>query len=250
MARITIIPDTRFRTSPNDANLSNVIGSNDQGPLTLEGAVRDGDWWRVPVELHIRADRAAEVSSDQRIVPWYSQLGIGRKNACGPACDAMLLEWITGRRQDVAQLSRESDPTQDGTTSDDLVRLAARHGARLRTLGLKNAAPVPILPAICLVKYIFDRDRTYYDPFYGWHWLVLLAYDNDEVVCHDPLFPSVGGMRGAFVRYKMSEWVEAFAPYEGVRYAVVPDASKPGMFKSLFAKPDPVSPRSDKVEVY
>jgi hypothetical protein len=234
MTKVTIIPKTRIRLSPTDPDLSNVLASTEQLPVPVE-AEREGDWYKIVT--YVMADRVSE----SRPMPWYSQLGVGRRNACGPACVAMMLDLLTGRRQDVAALSRASDPPQDGTTSTDLERLAAANGARLHTIAGRAFQPITVLPAIVLVKYLFDRADTYWDDFYGLHWLILLAYDNDKVVCHDPLFPSANAA-GAFVRYRMSEWLNA-SNISGTTYSLAAGDDKRSRVSRFLSWPA-ISPRS------
>jgi hypothetical protein len=139
-----------------------------------------------------------------------------------------------------AALSIASDAGQDGTTSRDLILLSARNKVATRVLSLPaNNAPVPHLPATCLVVYgAFSRTDVYYDPFTGLHWLELLAYkpartnpvtgkrERAKVIVNDPLFPR--GWRdgvnpqigGAYREYDLAEFEAAHRAINGYRWAI------------------------------
>jgi hypothetical protein len=170
-------------------------------------------------------------------LPGGSQLGPGaqlHRNDCGPACVRMALDFLgLAPGVTIDTLAAQADPPDDGTTAENLVDLAAAHGATATPLYLPPAA-LPDPPAILLVRYCGFRRDTVQDKNY-WdasaadasfrHWLWWLGNDVIDgqlmTVWNDPLF-SVGG--GKNVLHTPDEFNSAFVPYGSVRIALAFDA--------------------------
>ena len=129
-------------------------------------------------------------------VPWISQLDPNSTapNDCGQAVVLMLLRFYgkVGNNVTVDDLSRIKPGK---TTGADLRNLAARFGLSLvidTTFGSVESLYAPVSrgrPVIVLVNYIdlhFPPHLS--NPDQGWHWLVIVGYDGDTLIVHDPLW--------------------------------------------------------------
>jgi hypothetical protein len=155
---------------------------------------------------------------------------LDHRNDCGPACVRMALDFL-GLAPDVTidQLAAAADSDDDGTTADDLVSLAASHGAVAMT-HILPASALPPAPAILLVRYSgFRRESVenvrYWDAsannatFRHWMWWL----GNETIdgramsVWNDPLYAAGSGKN---VLHTPEELDAAFAPYGSARIAV------------------------------
>lgn len=130
-----------------------------------------------------------------------------RRNDCGPACVAMVLDAF-GKHVEINQLS-QIDISDDGTTATELISLLARNGV---IHPRRVAAFTP--PAICLVRYSgFARASVQDKRYTGWHWVVLLDIDPQKVIVHDPDWWGSRRDEGASHVFSRAEWDAAFIPY-------------------------------------
>ena len=159
-------------------------------------------------------------------LPYYSQLMMGagaHRNDCGPACVRMALDFLgLAPGVSIDQMAIDIDSDDDGTTPNDLVRLAASYGAsaNVQTLAL---GVMPTTPAILLVRYPgFKREsvenKGYWDAATVtpkmWHWLWWLGnrvIDGQVMsVWNDPLYVAGSGKN---VLHTIDELRAAFLPY-------------------------------------
>lgn len=186
-----------------------------------------------------RRRRAPAAKARALDLPFASQEGAGARqfrNDCGPACVRMALDFLgLAAGVSIDDLQREADSADDGTTPEDLVALASKHGAAAIPLTLA-VNQLPDAPAILLVRYSgFSRDNVENKRFWDVsaerpevrHWMWWLG--NVDVdgrtmsVWNDPLF-AVGS--GKNVLHTLEEFDAAFAPYFGRRIAVAfPDVT-------------------------
>jgi hypothetical protein len=113
------------------------------------------------------------------------------KSDCGPACVAMVLEWI-GLHIDIDLLSHEAGLSKDRhyTIPADLIRAASMHRLtlvhrkqmELRDLEAEIRAGTPV---IVLVNYAI-LDPVTQDTFRGGHWLVVSGFDEVRIYLSDP----------------------------------------------------------------
>lgn len=253
MAKRIVKPQTNIRSSKDITASANVIATSADAPLMLEIPDAVDGWHEVTFKGYVRADRVvpAPVDSDATNLPYYSQRGIGRNNACGLASVASMIEKATRTKVDVAKLSKQFDVRQDGTTSDDLIRAALSYGVQLESFADKDQIP-DRLPAIVLHYYRWNPKDTQYrfpdgSSFTGLHWAVLLAYDNDEIVMHDPLWLGNGG---AFKRYPIKDWLSnCYKPVNGsywwLSYAI--PGPRAALRRAVAPFKNKISPRNDKL---
>ena len=169
-------------------------------------------------------------------LPSGSQVGPGaqlRRNDCGPACVRMALDFLgLAPGVTIDALAAQADPSDDGTTAEDLVALAAAHGATATPLYLPPGA-LPDAPAILLVRYCGFRrdiveDKNYWDASAAdatfRHWLWWLGNDVIDgqlmTVWNDPLYSAGSGKN---VLHTPDEFNSAFVPYGSVRIALTFD---------------------------
>jgi Peptidase C39 family len=166
-------------------------------------------------------------------LPGASQVGAGadlRRNDCGPACVRMAFDFLgAARGVTIDQLAAQIDVADDGTTPDELVRLAKSYGVDAFTQALPPTQ-LPEAPAILLIRYNgFPRDAVQDKRFWDlsaanpnvWHWAWWLGNTtiNGKAVSvwNDPLFT---GQNGKALTLPADALERAFAPYFGTRVAV------------------------------
>ncbi len=146
-------------------------------------------------------------------VPHYSQENTGAfwaANDCGPACVRMVLGWDYLRRG-------QADPT---SITVDTVTKASGIGPRgystpatLERVGRKYALNFTIVsktatmerikqeisagrPVICLVAY--GKISSNQSNFKGGHYITVVGYDSQHMICHDPLWWGARINEGAY----------------------------------------------------
>lgn len=116
---------------------------------------------------------------------------------CGPASVASVLlddGWQSDPWELVLQLDQEVDPAKDGTTCDDLIRLADAHGVDGRNWYSWDDAIASMnmgAAVLCLLdnRYLLPRSYPNGESWNAMHWVRALVYsDRDDMVyLYDPL---------------------------------------------------------------
>ena len=159
----------------------------------------------------------------QLVAPWVSQLGPGAEYApgdCGPAIVAMWLRFL-GHQVTVDEVSRQSGLDQGFryTMPAHLIKAARHWGLALYwRKGLTVADLVNELdagrPCIVLVNYPSLPTR-YSSTYRDGHWLLVVGYDEEGLIYHDPYFPSDPYSRnedemGAFLKISLADFTRAW----------------------------------------
>ncbi len=151
--------------------------------------------------------------------------GSSKRNDCGPACVAMVLD---GFQQHVTinDISAQIMPGQDvGTDAGDLVKALRDRGVNAQAWAGLTYPPAPYM---ALVNYAgFDRANVQDVNFRGWHWLIVLSMSDLTVVCHDPDYSGARRNEGDRKRYSRAEFDAAFIKYGQTKIAVVWEDAKP-----------------------
>jgi Peptidase C39 family len=104
---------------------------------------------------------------------------------CGPACVAMLVQFSTGQRVPIDQLSQECgmSDAHKYTLSNDMISGAAAHDVKLSCL-IVTSIDIASMPCIALVHYgtLPRLDMKYTRG----HWVVVVSVTGGEVTYHDP----------------------------------------------------------------
>ncbi len=145
---------------------------------------------------------------DNRLtVPWIGQnttltTDDYSNSDCGPACVAMWLNFV-GRVVTVDQVSQATGLPRDYrfTLPATLIKAAGFYGLTLeRVIGFTiDALKYEIdkrVPCIVLVHYGSLPKRSS-QTFTGGHWLIIVGYDEQGFIYHDPYWPDSSG--GAFL---------------------------------------------------
>ena len=145
--------------------------------------------------------------------------GSSRRNDCGPACCAMVLDGL-GQHVAINDISAQIMPGQDvGTDAGDLVKALRDRGVNAQAWAGLTYPPAPY---IALVNYAgFDRANVQDVNFRGWHWLIVLSMNDLTVVCHDPDYSGARRNEGDHKRYRRAEFDAAFIKYGQAKIAVV-----------------------------
>lgn len=235
--------NARIRSTPDLADAENIL-STIQPSTVIEHATlsEDGQWYEIS-NLYVHAStvnvlvadnsdpsspsNGTSLNRDPIKVPYRSQWDADANNRtadCGQTCVSMIAQWM-GVNTRINDLRFQSQPS--GLSSgQDLVN-------NFNSLGLKatfkaidpvtaiSGTMIPEdllhnLPAICLVSYAgFDRLSVQDKKYTGWHWLILLGYDDEthQVITNDPDFWPARREEGHKKRYTYAEWTKAFIPY-------------------------------------
>lgn len=131
-------------------------------------------------------------------VPWISQLGpdVEGSGDCGQACILMLLYYY-GIIEPTSPITVEHlcEIKSGKTSAADLVRLAAKFDLELITALVGYVSDLRQYlyderPVILLVNYN-DLDFPVHlasGANQGWHWLLVVGYEGEDFVVHDPLW--------------------------------------------------------------
>lgn len=193
----------------------------------------------LPFRSNPRKKRRARLQTRAANLPYASQVGDGARmfgNDCGPACVRMALDYlnlapgvtIDALQKQVNLLQNYPENSDDGTTAEDLIKLAGANGALASKL-LLAAGELPEAPAILLVRYNgFSRDSVEDTRYWDlcntrnlWHWMWWLGnavFDGvTKSVWNDPLY---SGSAGKNVIHTLEEFNAAFLPYGQYRLAI------------------------------
>jgi hypothetical protein len=167
-------------------------------------------------------------------IPYLSQWDVpdadDRPGDCGPACVAMIAHFKTDQRPTVDEVATSAGQPTAGwgrwsTKASQLMQGGLRHGVSLvyrRPLDLdrikeeiENGDPV-----IALVHYdIIAKTGENQDDFDGAHWVLVVGYDDESIVMHDPDFWGERRNEGAFRHVPIDIFTEALeTPAGGNRY--------------------------------
>lgn len=225
--KIKVIDDSvRLRDAPDFGD--NVIVLLPKDTL-FNDACLEGDWWKVPYRGgtgYIHASMVETAITDaEHVIPenkivYRSQWDVdanNRKNDCGQTCVAMLAG-SRGVNVGINTLPHQCDST-GYSNGRDLVRNFEhlQLGAKVSYPGTSLAPP----NSICLIWYGgLNRSSVQDKNFTGWHWVVFLREEGDQVVVHDPDFWGNRRAEGSEKHYSRAEWDAAFIPRGSHRVCV------------------------------
>ena len=155
-------------------------------------------------------------------LPYKSQYdpdAAASRNDCGPACLAMLLNGL-GLAVTTDAVFQRTGAAADGYVSmAQLMRVGESYGAPLEfrkgyTLGALRSRLDLARPVIALVHYGAFSERepgvSTQSLFKGPHFLLVVGYDEEHVVVHDPLWAGARRDEGAYRRWPNAVWAEAW----------------------------------------
>lgn len=155
-------------------------------------------------------------------VPYKSQFDpdAGQsRNDCGPTCLAMLLNAL-GLAATTDAVFQRTGAVADGYVSmAQLMRVGESYGAPLEfrrdwTLGELHARINLARPVIALVHYAafseLEPGVSTQSLFKGPHFVLVVGYDDEHVVVHDPLWMGARREEGAYKRWPIAVWDEAW----------------------------------------
>lgn len=169
----------------------------------------------------LRMLNATDQTAPKRLeVEWLSQLGPTAAYApgdCGAACLAMLINYRGAAHPTVDEVSRITRKPQGYTllSFSDLITAAAYYKVMLEhsseTLDRMCVDIDDGKPTIALVNYRSLPAQTRYDPKYNsGHYLLIVGYDADCLIYHDPYWPVTDAASGAFKRLTRDEFMRAY----------------------------------------
>jgi ABC-type bacteriocin/lantibiotic exporter with double-glycine peptidase domain len=141
------------------------------------------------------------------------------RNDCGPACLAMLLNALGLAATTDEVFQRCGAPASGFVSMAQLMRAGRRYGAPLdfhRGWGLVELRRRldEARPLIALVHYAafseLQPGLSTQSPFTGPHFVLVVGYDEDRVVVHDPLWTGERRREGAFRPWPNAVWMEAW----------------------------------------
>lgn len=156
-------------------------------------------------------------------VPYKSQYDADAgqsRNDCGPACLAMLLNALGVAATTDAVFQRTGAAADGYVSMAQLMRVGESYGAPLEfrkgyTLGELQARLDRARPVIALVHYAAFSEVApgvaTQSLFTGPHFVLVVGYDEDHVVVHDPLWSGARRDEGAYKRWPNAVWAEAWS---------------------------------------
>ncbi len=149
----------------------------------------------------------------------YDADAAASRNDCGPACLAMLLNalGVAATTDDVFQ---RTGAAADGYVSmAQLMRVGESYGAPLEfrkgwTLPDLRARLDLARPVIALVHYgafsELEPGHSTQSQFKGPHFVLVVGYDDEHVIVHDPLWAGARRDEGAYRRWTNAVWAQAW----------------------------------------
>lgn len=212
-----------IRLSPDTASAANILGQTD-GVITVDRAVRLGDFWRFSVCIHTDYATAIEppkpapppptpeqVMTTPYISQWASTAS-NRGSDCGQTCVAMLAT-LQGWEGTVNELTYQNSPNglSDAYDLVNNFELICGLPAEVRTLAAYEPTPPG---AICLIDYsafpVGVGAGYKQDGYAGLHWVVLLKeVPGKYVEVHDPDFYGDRIEEGSHKKYSWEDWIVA-----------------------------------------
>ncbi len=211
----------RLRKTPDFGNNIIILLGKD---TEFSGASLNGAWWQVQYQgqdSYVHASMVETVVPNPNPVPlpntivYRSQWDIDANNRsadCGQTCVAMLAG-SRGVYIKINDLPYQSNP-RGYSTANHLVSNFGHlqlNTARVVNVPMNSQAPAN---SICLIWYGgLQRNSVQDKNFTGWHWVVFLREDGNDVIVHDPDFWGDRRHEGSDKRYSKAEWDAAFIPY-------------------------------------
>ena len=222
-----IVAQTNLRAAPDGeviASTSDIAAAPEwTGEIVDAGGCQ---WRKATFPVWVRTDR---ITSDafryvKQLADRNDPGAPEHKNSaeCGLACKSMVLSVAGIVTDPIDVLSDRYDPDDNGTNSNDLIRMAADYGQVALAKNYTGLVPEPF--TICLGMYAWrDRSKLDLPSFRGAHWVVFLEQlPNGDIVIADPLYRTA---RGARVVWSIDEWSRYWIKWgNGVsRVGVTPD---------------------------
>jgi len=139
------------------------------------------------------------------------------RNDCGPACVAMLVNGLGIAATTDAVFHRTGAAADGYVSMAQLMRAGESYGVPLDFrqgwgLAQLHAALDEARPAIALVHYgVFSAlDGSTQSRFAGPHFVLVVGYDAEAVVVHDPLWTGSRRQEGAYKRWANAVWLDAW----------------------------------------
>jgi LysM repeat protein len=141
------------------------------------------------------------------------------RNDCGPACLAMLINAFGITATTDAVFQRTGALPVDYVSAAQLMRVGESYGVPLeyrKGWGLGQLRGMLDLgrPMIALVHYaVFSELQpgvSTQSPFKGPHFVVVVGYDDGNVIVHDPLWTGDRRNEGAFRKWRNDIWQQAW----------------------------------------
>lgn len=136
-------------------------------------------------------------------VPYISQLGTGAdvyNNDCGAAAGAMLVQGYTDKKPTVDQFHQATGVTVDVYLSAYQIINALAYYEVPANWKISNLLTLLVdlnsgRPVICLISYgvLVDAKVTQNITFRGFHFIVAVGYDAENIYINDPLWKDAGG---------------------------------------------------------
>lgn len=155
-------------------------------------------------------------------IPYKSQCdpdASASRNDCGPACLAMILNGL-GQPVTTDAVFRRTGAAPDGyVSSAQLLRVADSYRSPLefrRNWGLMELHTMIDLnrPLIALVHYAafseLQPGMSTQSSFKGPHYVLVVGYDDDHVIVHDPLWAGNRRDEGAYKVWPNAVWMHAW----------------------------------------
>jgi uncharacterized protein YvpB len=149
----------------------------------------------------------------------YDPDAAASRNDCGPTCLAMILNALGLTATTDAVFHRTGAPADSYISMAQLMRAAESYGAPLEYrkgwgLGELRAALDQGKPMIALVHYAafsqFQPGVSTQSSFTGPHFVVVVGYDENNIIVHDPLWTGERRNEGAFKKWPNAVWREAW----------------------------------------
>lgn len=141
------------------------------------------------------------------------------RNDCGPACLAMLLNALGVAVTTDAVFQRTGAAADGYVSMAQLMRVSESYGAPLE---FRKGWKLPDLrarmdlarPVIALVHYAafaeLEPGVSTQSQFTGPHFVLVVGYDDQHVIVHDPLWAGPRRDEGAFKRWPTAVWAQAW----------------------------------------
>ena len=150
----------------------------------------------------------------------YDSDAAASRNDCGPACLAMLLNALGVAATTDAVFQRTGAAADGYVSMAQLMRVGESYGAPLEfrkgwKLADLRARMDLARPVIALVHYgafsEWEPGVATQSLFKGPHFVLVVGYDDEHVIVHDPLWAGARRDEGAYKRWPNAVWQEAWS---------------------------------------